>query len=210
MLDYSVDEIKKVVREVLTELQEETIPIGISNRHIHLTEEHFQLLFPNEQIEPQKKLKQPGEYAAKQTLTIIGPKGSRENVRILGPLRKQSQVEISKTDARTLGINAPIRLSGNLKDAVEITLKSPAAEITIPAVIIAKRHIHMSFADLEKLHLTKGEIVSVKIETPERTTIFDDVELRPGEKYVLEMHVDTDEANAANIGPKTVGKIIHH
>lgn len=208
MTNLDVKGIKQLVREVLLEMQEEQVPIGISNRHIHLTEEHFSLLFPDESIEALKPLKQPGEFAAKQTLTIAGPKGTREHVRILGPLRKRSQVEISKTDARLLGIDAPIRLSGNLADAADITLRSTAAEITIPAAIVAKRHIHMSFKEMERLGLSKGQLVAVRVETPERTTVFEEVELRPGENFKLEMHVDTDEANAANISVDTKGIIL--
>lgn len=209
-MDISVDTLKQIVREVILEVQGNSlaVPIGISNHHIHLTEEHFNFLFPGQTIEPLKPLKQPGEYASKQTLTLVGPKGEIQKVRILGPLRKRSQVEISKTDGRNLGINAPIRLSGNLEDAVDITLKTPAAELTIPAAIIAKRHIHMSFKDMERLGLTKGEVVSVEIGEGSRKLVFNEVELRPGENFILEMHVDTDEANAADITPSTMGKII--
>lgn len=209
MTNYSTEEIKKVVLEVVKEMQEIQVPIGISNRHIHLTEDHFQQLFPGEEIEPLKELKQPGEYASKQTLTIIGPKGIRENVRILGPLRKRTQVELSKTDARILGIDPPIRLSGNLADAVPIQLRSQKAELTIPGAIIAKRHIHLSFDDMNHFGFNQGELVKVKVTTPERTTIFEEVELRPGKNFVLEMHVDTDEANAANISANTHGTIVY-
>lgn len=208
MNNYSVEEIRKIVREVLLEMQAETFPIGISNRHIHLTEEHFNILFPNETIEPLKPLKQPGEFASKQTVSLVGAKGEIKKVRILGPLRKRSQVEISKTDARNLGLQPPIRLSGNLDDAVEIMIRSEAAELTIPAAIIAKRHIHLNFQDLERLKLKEGQLVSVEIFEGTRRTIFHDVELRPGKNFVLEMHVDTDEANAADIQPNTRGRII--
>lgn len=208
MNNFSVEEIRRIVREVLLEMQTETFPIGISNRHIHLTEEHFKILFPNETIEPLKPLKQPGEFASKQTVTLVGPKGEIKRARILGPLRKASQVEISKTDARTIGIQAPIRLSGNLKDAVEITIRSEAAELTIPAAIVAKRHIHLNYDDMKRLNLKEGQIVSVEIFEGERKVIFNDVELRPGQNFVLEMHVDTDEANSADIQPNTRGRII--
>ncbi|BBM19033.1 phosphate propanoyltransferase [Enterococcus avium] len=208
MNNYSIEEIRKIVREVLLEMQAETFPIGISNRHIHLTEEHFSILFPNESIEPLKPLKQPGEFASKQTVTLVGPKGEIKNVRILGPLRKRSQVEISKTDARNLGVQPPIRLSGHLDDAIEITIRSDAAELTIPAAIIAKRHIHLNYQDMERLNLKEGQVVSVKIFEGARRGIFNDVELRPGENFVLEMHVDTDEANGADIQPNTRGRII--
>lgn len=208
MNNYSIEEIRKIVREVLLEMQAETFPIGISNRHIHLTEEHFTILFPNETLEPLKPLKQPGEFAAKQTVTLVGPKGEIRKVRILGPLRKRSQVEISKTDARNLGVQPPIRLSGNLDDAVEITLRSEAAEVTIPAAIVAKLHIHLNDQDMERMGLKQGQVVSVEIFEGSRKTIFNDVELRPGKNFVLEMHVDTDEANAADIQPNTRGRII--
>lgn len=207
-MDYSYEEIKEIVREVLSEIQKNKVPIGISNRHIHLTEEHFNLLFPDQKIEPMKELKQPGEFAAKQTVTILGPKGEIEKVRLLGPLRKKSQVEVSKTDARRLGIKAPIRLSGQLDDAVNITLRSEAAELTIPAAIIAKRHIHLNFEDMNRLGLEKGEVVSVRVDEGDRRTIFHDVELRPGKNFVMEMHIDTDEANAADIQQNSFGKIM--
>lgn len=112
------------------------------------------------------------------------------------------------TDARTLGIKAPIRLSGNLDDAAEITLKSQGREVTFKGCIVAKRHIHMSTKEMEEHHFSAGDLVKVRVVTPERTTIFEDVELRPGKNYVLEMHVDTDEANAAHIKPGTVGSLI--
>ena len=189
MNNYSIEEIRKIVREVLLEMQAETFPIGISNRHIHLTEEHFTILFPNETLEPLKPLKQPGEFAAKQTVTLVGPKGEIRKVRILG-------------------LQPPIRLSGNLDDAVEITLRSEAAEVTIPAAIVAKRHIHLNDQDMERMGLKQGQVVSVEIFEGSRKTIFNDVELRSGKNFVLEMHVDTDEANAADIQPNTRGRII--
>lgn len=208
MADHSIETIKQIVREVLAEMQTTLLPIGISNRHIHLTEEHFNILFPNEEIEAMKPLKQPGEFAAKQTVTLKGPKGVIPNVRILGPFRQRSQVEISKTDARNLGVQPPLRLSGQLDDAAEITLCSEAAELTISAAIIAKRHIHLNFKDLERLELEADQLISVEIFEGERKTLFKDVELRPGENFVLEMHVDTDEANAADIQMDTMGRIV--
>jgi len=211
MNNLSKADLKRLVCEVLAEMEvDRTVPICISNHHIHLTEEHFQYLFPNETIEPLKPLKQPGEFASKQQVTLVGPRGEIGKVRILGPLRKKSQVEISKTDARKLGIDAPIRLSGNLKDAAEITLKTAANELTLPAAIVAKRHVHMNFKDMERLGLKKGQLISVEIDSEERTTIFKDVEIRVGENFVMEMHVDTDEANAANITATTCGKILSH
>lgn len=206
MSNYSPEEIRQIVHKVLREM--ETFPIGISNRHIHLTEEHFNVLFPNQMIEPAKKLKQPGEFASKQTVTLVGPKGVLQKVRILGPLRKRSQVEISKTDARNLGVQPPVRLSGHLDDAVEITLRSEVAELTIPAAIVAKRHIHLNYQDMKRLNLKEGQVVSVEIFEGSRKLIFSDVELRPGKNFILEMHIDTDEANAADIQLNTRGRII--
>lgn len=200
-------ELKSLVREILEE-ELQTIPIGISNRHVHLTEGDFQQLFPGDSLRVLKPLKQPGEFAAEQTVSLIGPKGQRKNVRILGPLRKQSQVEISKTDGRTLGIDAPIRLSGDLADAKEITLQSQHGQLIIPAAIVAKRHIHMSISDMKKRGLQAGEEVAVKIDTPERATIFENVVIRPGENFLSEMHLDTDEANAAGVTANTRATIV--
>lgn len=208
MAEVTPELITKIVSEVVNEIQLNHIPIGISNRHVHLTADDFQQLFPGEQLRPMKELKQPGEFAAEQTVTIVGSKGEQSRVRILGPLRKKSQVEISMTDTRTLGIPAPVRLSGNLADAAEVTLKNGDRQVTIKGCIVAKRHIHMSHRDMEKFHLKAGEVVKVRINTPERATIFEDVEIRPGENFILEMHVDTDEANAANIKPDTVASLI--
>ncbi|MDT2848495.1 phosphate propanoyltransferase [Vagococcus carniphilus] len=202
MNNFTKNEIKKIVSDLMKEMRDE-IPVGVSNRHIHLSQEDFELLFPGETLEPLKMLKQPGEFAAKQTLTLIGKKGKQEKVRILGPLRKRTQVEISKTDARVLGIDAPIRLSGNLVDAGMVTLKSDNNEVNLRAAIVAKRHIHMNPNDLERFNLKEDDVLTVKLKTPERETIYKDVSIRLGEKFILEMHIDTDEANAANVTNST-------
>ncbi|MDT2815432.1 phosphate propanoyltransferase [Vagococcus carniphilus] len=202
MNNFTKNEIKKIVSDLMKEMRDE-IPVGVSNRHIHLSQEDFELLFPGETLEPLKMLKQPGEFAAKQTLTLIGKKGKQEKVRILGPLRKRTQVEISKTDARVLGIDAPIRLSGNLVDAGMVTLKSVNNEVSLRAAIVAKRHIHMNPNDLERFNLKEDDVLTVKLKTPERETIYKDVSIRLGEKFILEMHIDTDEANAANVTNST-------
>ncbi|MFC6346465.1 phosphate propanoyltransferase [Vagococcus carniphilus] len=202
MNNFTKNEIKKIVSDLMKEMRNE-IPVGVSNRHIHLSQEDFELLFPGETLEPLKMLKQPGEFAAKQTLTLIGKKGKQEKVRILGPLRKRTQVEISKTDARVLGIDAPIRLSGNLVDAGIVTLKSVNNEVSLRAAIVAKRHIHMNPNDLERFNLKEDDVLTVKLKTPERETIYKDVSIRLGEKFILEMHIDTDEANAANVTNST-------
>lgn len=210
MTNLDADVLRKVIKKSIADVLCSEIPIGISNRHIHLSEKDFKTLFSLDDLEVQKYLKQPGEFASKQTVTLKGPKGTIERVRILGPLRKRTQVEISKTDARMLGIDAPIRLSGNLDDAAEITLISEKAELTTAAAIVAQRHIHLSYQQMAAMGLKKEDVVSVKVETPHRSMIFEEVFLRPGENFVLEMHLDTDEANAGNVSADTVGKIICH
>ncbi|MBO1308409.1 phosphate propanoyltransferase [Enterococcus sp. 669A] len=208
MAEVTPELVAKIVSDVISEIQLTSIPIGISNRHIHLSEADFQRLFPGEELRPMKALKQPGEFAAEQTVTIVGSKGEQSRVRILGPFRKNSQVEISMTDTRTLGIPAPVRLSGNLADAAEVTVKNGENQITFKGCIVAKRHIHMSFKDMERFRIQAGDVVKVRIQSDGRSTIFEDVEIRPGETFILEMHVDTDEANAANIKPDTVASLV--
>lgn len=141
---------------------------------------------------------QPGQFAAEQTVTLAGPKGQLHNVRLLGPLRSVSQVEISRTDARTLGITAPLRMSGNLSGTPGVKLISPWAEIDLDSgLIVALRHIHMSPLDALVLRVAHGDTVSVVIEGSGRRTLFDDVAVRVAPDMRLEMHIDTDEANAA-------------
>lgn len=203
------DEIKGIVRSVVQELLEDkVIPIGISNRHIHLSQADFDVLFPGQQMEKKKDLMQKGEFACEQLVTLIGPKGKLTKVRLLGPARKATQVELAMTDARILGLPVPLALSGDLSKAAMITIQSEAATLTIPAAIIAKRHIHMSPEDAKKFGVTNGEIVKVEVKTDGRTTIFGDVVIRENNLGVLEMHLDTDEANAAAVGPQTVGRIV--
>lgn len=190
--------LETTVSKVLDEMRARPIPLGISNRHIHLSAEHYAHLFPGQPIREKKALLQPGQYAAEQTVTLVGPKGQLNNVRLLGPLRKNSQVEISRTDARTLGIAAPLRMSGTLNGTPGIRLVSPFAELTLTSgVIVAQRHIHMSPLDALILHVTHGDKVAVAIEGDERRLIFDNVAVRVSPDMRLEMHIDTDEANAA-------------
>lgn len=145
-----------------------------------------------------KALLQPGQYAAEQTVTLAGPKGQLKKVRLLGPLRSISQVEISRTDARTLGIAAPLRMSGDLQGTPGIRLISPFAELELASgVIVAQRHIHMSPLDALIFRVAHGDTVSVAIEGSERRLIFDNVAIRVSPDMRLEMHIDTDEANAA-------------
>ncbi|EMX2132307.1 phosphate propanoyltransferase [Citrobacter cronae] len=191
-------QLKSTVTKVLDEMRERPIPLGISNRHIHLCTEDYVRLFPNQPISKKKGLLQPGQYAAEQTVTLVGPKGQLKNVRLLGPLRSASQVEISRTDARTLGIAAPLRMSGNIQGTPGIRLVSPFAELDLTSgVIVAQRHIHMSPLDALILRVSHGDKVSVAINGDERRLIFDNVAVRVSPDMRLEMHIDTDEANAA-------------
>ncbi|MFN7253164.1 MAG: phosphate propanoyltransferase [Anaerobacillus sp.] len=198
--------VKKVLEKIATEL---SIPVGISNRHIHLTEADFNELFPNQPIKIQKMLKQPGEFAAEQTVTVVGPKGKIERVRILGPFRYQSQVELSKTDARQIGLSVPIRMSGDLKGSPGIQLVSDYGKVTLSkGAIIAKRHIHMSPMEARLLQVNDGDDVAVRIKTATRSVVFEQCHVRVGNNFSLEMHIDTDEANAADIGGDAVAKVV--
>ncbi|POT59550.1 propanediol utilization protein [Citrobacter amalonaticus] len=190
--------LETTVSKVLDEMRERPIPLGVSNRHIHLSAEDYALLFPGQPISEKKALLQPGQYAADQTVTLVGPKGQLKNVRLLGPLRKSSQVEISRTDARTLGIAAPLRMSGDLEGTPGVRLVSPFAELDLASgVIVAQRHIHMSPLDALILRVAHGDKVSVAITGDERRLIFDNVAVRVSPDMRFEMHIDTDEANAA-------------
>lgn len=197
--------IHRIVQE---ELDPNRIPIGVSNHHIHLTKEDYKTLFPHQPMEVFKPLKQPKEFASKQTATIVGPNGKIEHVRILGPCRKHSQVEIARSEAIRIGVDAPIRLSGHLDGAPSVKLVTPDGEVTVQGVIIAKRHIHMSDQDAQRFGVKLGDTVSVEIDSENRKTIYNDVICRPRADFVLEMHIDTDEANAANVGRNTFGRLI--
>ena len=177
------------------------IPVGISNRHIHLTQEHVEILFgKGYQLTPIKDLSQPGQYACKETLTIVGPSMRPiENVRVLGPIRKASQVEISRTDSFTLKLNPPVRESGNIAGSAPIVIIGPKGVVSLDeGCIIANRHIHMSLEDGARFGIKDGEYVTVD-SFGERRTRFYDVQVRVHKDFRLEMHLDTDDANAAGI-----------
>nr|WP_204616257.1 phosphate propanoyltransferase [Desulforadius tongensis] len=176
------------------------VPVGISNRHVHLCEEDVERLFGSgHQLTKLKDLSQPGQYACEETVMLVGPKGVIEKVRVLGPTRKQTQIEITITDSFKLGIKAPLRDSGDLEGSAPITLVGPKGTITLKeGAIIAARHIHMHTSDAEELGLKDGDKVSVRAKGP-RGIIFGDVLVRVSDKFKLEMHVDTDEANAVGL-----------
>lgn len=185
---------------MLGETQGMAIPVGISNRHVHLSQQDVEALFgKGYQLTPFKDLKQPGQFAAKECVIVVGSKGSISKVRVLGPVRPQSQLEISKADCFALGIKAPVRESGDLVGSGNAVLMGPAGHVELKEqVICAQRHIHMSEIDARMLNVTNGQKVHVKTEG-ERSLIFDEVVVRVSEKFSLEFHIDTDEANAAGL-----------
>ena len=176
------------------------VPIGVSARHVHLTQEHVEQLFGKGYQLTKKKELMGGQFASNETVTIVGLKlRAIENVRVLGPVRKKSQVEISATDAIKLGVKAPIRESGKLAGSAPVAVVGPRGVVYLEeGCIIAQRHIHMSPADALAAGVHDGDIVSVKADN-ERGTIFNHVKIRVDDSFTLEMHIDTDEANAAKI-----------
>lgn len=176
------------------------VPIGVSARHIHLSEEHVELLFgKGYALTEMKPLSQPGQYAANETVAVIGPKGTFNKVRILGPVRKQTQLEVSRTDAFTLGVNPPVRESGNTKGSAGIKLQGPAGEVKIEeGVIVAARHIHFHTSDAERFGIADKQSLRVRF-SGERGVVFENVVARVSEQFALDMHIDTDEANAAGV-----------
>ena len=185
------------------------VPISISARHLHIRQDHLEALFgPGAQLTTLRDLIQPGEFAAHETVALVGPKGRAfEQVRILGPVRKLTQVELSFTDGRYLGMDLPARVSGDIAGTLPVILIGPKGVVQLPeGVIRALRHIHMSEADVDRMGLRNGQKVSVRTGGPAALT-FDEVLIRAGKNARLEMHVDTDEANAAGLGPGAAGVI---
>lgn len=184
--------------------------VETSARHIHVTEQTLATLFGEGHLLTNKKdLSQPGQFACEEKVTLVGPKGSL-NVSILGPVRKADQVELSFTDARTLGLKGvPVRESGDVAGTPGIKLVGPAGEVEISeGVMIAKRHIHMTPEDAEKFGVKDKDVVSVKLETADRTTIFGDTVVRVSPTFALAMHIDTDECNAAAAFGTVYGEIV--
>ena len=194
--------VKKIVSEMDTpaaKADDLTIPVGISNRHIHLSREDLDTLFgAGYELTPIKDLSQPGQYACKELLTIIGPSMRPiENVRVLGPIRKESQVEISVTDSFVLKVKPPVRESGSLAGSAPITIIGPKGIVTLKqGCIIANRHIHMSPADGARFGVKDGDYITVDAFSGTKRTRWFDVQVRVSDKFCLEMHVDTDDANA--------------
>jgi len=174
------------------------VTVGVSNRHVHLSRRDMEILFgPDYELKREKQLSQPGEFAAEETLTVVGPKGALENVRVLGPLRNKIQVEISLTDGFKLGIKPPVRNSGNLEGTPGAVLVGPAETLVLEeGVILVARHIHMNSADAERYSLKDGQHVRVRFGGV-RGLVMENVIVRVKPTYELELHVDKDEANAA-------------
>ncbi len=201
------NEIEALTRIIVSSIQQSQergdgfqVPVGVSNRHIHLTQEDVETLFGQGYQLTKKKELMGGQFASNECCTIVGLKlRAIENVRVLGPVRKATQVEISQTDARKLGISVPVRESGDTAGSAPIAIVGPKGAIYCKeGCIIAARHIHMSPSDAAKCGLGDGDYVSVKMEN-ERGTTFDKVKIRVDESFTLEMHIDTDEANASEI-----------
>lgn len=184
--------------------------VETSARHIHLTEADFKALFGDDAtLTIKKMLSQPGQYACAERVTVVGPKKELAGVSILGPFRKASQVELSATDARSIGLPIVVRESGDLKGTPGCKLVGPKGELELTeGVIVAKRHIHATVNDAKELGVSDKEIVKVQINTPERSLIFGDVVVRVSDSYALAMHIDTDEANAAGMEPGVMGVIV--
>ncbi len=188
----------------------DTVPVGVSNRHIHLSTADLETLFgKGYELTPIKDLSQPGQFACKETLTIVGPSlRPIENVRVLGPVRKNSQVEISRTDSFTLKVKPPVRESGDIVGSAPVTIIGPKGVVTLKeGCIIANRHIHMSLDEGKQFGLSDGQYVDVEV-NGERRTKFYDVQVRVHKDFRLEMHIDTDDANAAGIGNGAKVKIV--
>lgn len=204
-------EIEAIVKKIVSEMNGSTsnapappksgyeIPVGISNRHIHLTQEHLEILFgKGYSLTHLKDLSQPGQYACKETLTIVGPSMRPiEGVRVLGPLRRASQVEISVTDSYVLKVKPPVRESGKLQGSAPITIIGPKGIVQLSeGCIIANRHIHMSPDDAAHFGVKDGDYIDVDATTGTKRTRWFDVQIRVHKDFRLEMHVDTDDANA--------------
>ena len=204
MENNNVELIARLVMEAIDKKESTSngfmVPIGVSARHIHLTQEHVEVLFGEGYQLTKRKELMGGQFAANEQVTIVGLKlRAIENVRVLGPVRSKSQVEISATDAIKLGVRAPIRLSGDIEGSAPIAVVGPKGVIFLDeGCIIAKRHIHMAPKDAIAAGVRNGDIVSVKADN-ERGTVFNHVQIRVDESFTLEMHIDTDEANAAKI-----------
>ncbi len=196
--------IGKVTARVLAELRErraETIPVGVSVRHVHICPQDLAVLYgPGAQLTKARDLRQPGEFAAGETVTLVGPRmRSLEQVRILGPVRSRTQVELARTDAILLGIDPPVRRSGDLAGSAGLTLVGPQGSLRLSeGVIRANRHLHLSEPDAARFGVSDDQEVEIEVDG-DKALVFRRVQVRVG-KFISELHLDTDDANAAGIG----------
>jgi putative phosphotransacetylase len=186
-----------------------TAKVGISNKHLHLSQKDLETLFgEGYELTPRKPLGQPGQFACEEKVDIVGPKRTLNGVRVLGPVRKETQVELAMTDARTIGIDAPLRESGHLDNTPGCKIIGPKGEIELErGVIIAQRHIHLSTEQAKEAGVKDHDVVKIKI-NGDRALVFDQVVVRAGDTHEREIHIDTDEGNAAGCTPDTIGEIV--
>lgn len=191
-------------------MSQKSVLVEISARHAHVSEEHLEILFGKGAVlHPKKDLSQPGQYAAEEKIDVVGPRSTIKGVTILGPCRSFSQVEVTLTEARTLGQTALIRESGKIEGTFGVTLVGPHGSVELKeGLIVAKRHIHFTPEDAKNFNVENGQIVSVKVKTDERSTTFGDVVIRVSDKFAAAMHIDTDEANAAGMTGSLMGEVI--
>lgn len=186
-----------------------TVLVETSARHAHLSEKDLAILFgEGHTLTNVKDLSQPGQFACEERVTVVGPKRSLERVSVLGPTRKDTQVELSLTDARSIGVKAPVRESGDVAGSGACKLVGPCGEVELgEGVIIAKRHIHATPEDAQRLGLQDKEVVEVAVKSNGRSLVFDDVVVRVSPSYAWAMHIDTDESNAAGVTPGLLGEV---
>lgn len=190
----------RVLRQLFVEME-------ASGRHVHLTEGQIRTLFGHS-LTPVKELSQPGQFAAKERVTVVGPKGELKNVAVLGPARKEGQVELSLTDARTLGLAVPVRLSGDVKDSPGVTLIGPGGQVKLErGAIAARRHIHLTPADAARFKVKDKQVVKLQTFTS-RPLVFDDVVVRISPDFASRVHLDYDEANACGFASGDFGRIL--
>ncbi len=184
--------------------------VETSARHVHVTQEDLETLFgKGYELHVKKMLSQPGQFASEERVDVIGPKRTLSGVSILGPVRKATQIELALTDARSIGVSAPVRESGDINGTPGCTIKGPCGEVTVAqGVIAAKRHIHMTPADAAEFGVKDKDIVSVNIDSGERKLTFGDVVVRVNDNFALAMHIDTDESNAATVANGTMAEVI--
>ena len=208
MIARSTASILKGKRKVKTP---KPIPIAISGRHVHLKRESMDILFGKDsELTVHKPISQPGQFASEQRVDLVGPRGTIKGVRVLGPLRPKDQIEVSRTDEFKLGVDAPIRRSGHVEGSAPITLVGPNGRLDLKeGLICARRHIHMTNADADAYGVTHGDIVEVAVKGGPRDLTFGDVMIRVKDSYLLEMHIDTDEANAAELSKGAVGDLTY-